>query len=445
MFAWYRFILAAVVCQLAVQPGAAQVPINEVGNAGSVVQDARQWAVALATSGSGNPMNPDAASEAVVDRFAGGTGTLFVRDAINGLPEAGEPIDFDEGPFITRGLGPDGQSVRYYNFDVMPRETAPIFALFREGEDAPVEGQLNVVGVIPGDEGYSDFWHVHKVIVPATYVANVLTSVEAIMASGYAIERLNLVVNCPVVPDGSTAELRLAEGNGSGLIRGWYEDQVIFYFDFSERMLVVEIPDEGPAIVPVSPIYVAFNINPGEEGGGPSSGFVTEDGTDQTHNVVATLPQNEAYSPLWSVNPYDNRDFDTVHDLSSAASATILGTGVALVNCPVVTVASNVSVEPRSGEVPARIDLLGNYPNPFNPETTVEYVLDNAGSVTLRIFDPLGRHVIDLVNSRQAPGVHRITWDGRDANGQEVASGVYLYRVVLDGHASGARSMLMLK
>jgi hypothetical protein len=283
-------------------------------------------------------LDPDVAPEALIDRFSIDAGNLFVRTGTNGLPGAGEAIDMDMDPFLTKGLGPDGELVQYYNFDVQPLQTAPIFVLFREGEVTPVEDQLNIVDVIPGDDHYSDFWHVHFVTVPADYVANTITSVSELMSYGYSTERTNMVVNCPIVPDGSTADLRL-NGADNGLVRGWYKDQVVYYFDFSEKMITVDLPPTGHPDMILSDIFVTFNINPGDPGGGPPSGFMTESGTDQTHNVVETLPDDAGYSPLWDVDVYDNADFDSVTNLASAQAASILATGVALVNCPVVDIA----------------------------------------------------------------------------------------------------------
>lgn len=282
-------------------------------------------------------LNPDFAPRASIDRFSPQAGHMYVRDGSNGLPGPNEPVDFDQAPFITQGFGPNGEVVKYYNFDEQPTTSAPIFAFFREGGDTPVEGQLNVIDVIPGDEHYNDFWHVHKVTVPADYVANSITSVNALMNAGYRIERTNMVVNCPVVPEGSTANLRFGGGD-PGLIRGWYKDQVVFYFDFSEKMITVELPPEGHPEVPLSDILVTFNINPDQPNGGPPSGFMTEPGSAQTHNVVETLPDDEGYSPFWDVDVYDNANFNSVNDYASAQAANILATGVALVNCPIVSV-----------------------------------------------------------------------------------------------------------
>ena len=66
------------------------------------------------------PHDPGPAPRVAVDRFSEEFATLFVRTATNGLPAPNAPIDFDQYPFITHGVGPDGQAVSYYNFDVLP-------------------------------------------------------------------------------------------------------------------------------------------------------------------------------------------------------------------------------------------------------------------------------------------------------------------------------------
>ena len=108
----------------------------------------------------------------------------------------------------------------------------------------------------------------------------------------------------------------------------------VFYFTFEETMLGTS--DDGN--IPIANIYVSFNINPGEVGGGPASGFMQQPGSDRTRNVVDTIPGVDAYSPLWRVWVYDNGDFNGVEDLQSVLQARIIVDNAGLVNCPIVEV-----------------------------------------------------------------------------------------------------------
>jgi hypothetical protein len=272
------------------------------------------------------PGDPSTATRTVVDRFSDNAGMLFRRSVDPSLPAAGTAVDFDAEPFITTGFGPDGEVASYYNFDVMSADPAPIHAFFFESGD-PVPNQLNVVGVVPGDVGYNDFWRLVRVTVPDDYIAN---SVQDISTAGLDTEVTDILVNCPIVPGGSTADLRLG-GEDPGLVQGWAAGEIVHYFNFGEAPLSVTAQDE----VPTSAIYVTFNVNPDQPGGGPPSGFMVEGGTWQTHNVLEKLPGDVGYSPLWAVFPYDNASFGTVVDLATAQAATSFGFA-ALVNCPVV-------------------------------------------------------------------------------------------------------------
>jgi hypothetical protein len=279
------------------------------------------------------PSDPTNAPRAVIDRFSDQAGTLFRRSSLGTLPGPGQAIDLDQPPFITHGLGPAGERVRYYNFDVQPVDPAPIYVLYREGETQPVPGQLNIVEVIPGDATYNDFWQVVRVTVPRTYVANTITSLAEIVAGGYQMTMTNTLVNCPIVPEGSSGD---EGGAADGLTRGWYRGQVVFYFNFGEAPLQTV----GTSDVPTAPIFVTFNTNPDQPNGGPPSGFRTEAGTPQTHNVLSVLPGDAGYSPLWEVRPYNNNAFGNVRDLPTALAAPSFGSAE-LVNCPVVFVAED--------------------------------------------------------------------------------------------------------
>ncbi|MDH4070335.1 MAG: M14 family zinc carboxypeptidase [Ignavibacteria bacterium] len=85
------------------------------------------------------------------------------------------------------------------------------------------------------------------------------------------------------------------------------------------------------------------------------------------------------------------------------------------------------------GPVVLEAYLDQNHPNPFNPATTISYHLRAAGPVSLRVYDLLGREVNVLVDEVQSAGSHSARWNGDDALGNEVTSGVYFYRIATDG------------
>lgn len=89
-----------------------------------------------------------------------------------------------------------------------------------------------------------------------------------------------------------------------------------------------------------------------------------------------------------------------------------------------------LGIEPRRNSVPGSIRRLHNYPNPFNPHTTIAFELMRKEIVSLRVYNVLGETVRDLMAGEFVnPGVHRVTWDGRDNSARRVASGIYFYQV----------------
>ncbi|MGA9406810.1 MAG: T9SS type A sorting domain-containing protein [Bacteroidota bacterium] len=90
-------------------------------------------------------------------------------------------------------------------------------------------------------------------------------------------------------------------------------------------------------------------------------------------------------------------------------------------------------------EAPSSFSLFQNYPNPFNPATVIRYQLSVNSLVTLKVYDVLGRVVKTLIEERQAPGTHSITFDA-----SSLSSGVYLYRLAA-GNFVDAKKMILLK
>ncbi len=96
-------------------------------------------------------------------------------------------------------------------------------------------------------------------------------------------------------------------------------------------------------------------------------------------------------------------------------------------------------------EVPAPpLTLCQNRPNPFNPETEIMYYLPEETHVVLEVFDVSGRCISRLIDAYQAKGLHRVAWRGTDGSGNQVASGVYFYRLRA-GREVRAMKMVLLK
>jgi|MDTC01.3.fsa_nt_gb hypothetical protein len=94
--------------------------------------------------------------------------------------------------------------------------------------------------------------------------------------------------------------------------------------------------------------------------------------------------------------------------------------------------------------LPEGFVLSQNYPNPFNPNTEISYQIPVEAKVTLRVHNMLGQEVKTMVSEIQAPGVHKVSWDGLDNSGQMVASGVYTYQLNFNG-AKISRKMLLMR
>ncbi len=94
--------------------------------------------------------------------------------------------------------------------------------------------------------------------------------------------------------------------------------------------------------------------------------------------------------------------------------------------------------------VPESYALYANYPNPFNPITTISYDLSEQAQVTLGIYDLLGKQIKTLVNQSQDAGNKIAVWDGTNNLGRQVSAGVYLYQIQA-GEFTQTRKMLLLK
>ncbi|MFC1572140.1 FlgD immunoglobulin-like domain containing protein [Candidatus Eisenbacteria bacterium] len=89
------------------------------------------------------------------------------------------------------------------------------------------------------------------------------------------------------------------------------------------------------------------------------------------------------------------------------------------------------------------LHLFQNQPNPFSPETRIEFDLPQAGQAELSIYSVNGRLIRTLVNEERAAGPHSVRWDGQDDAGQKVAGGVYFYNLTAAGIEESRRMILL--
>jgi len=90
---------------------------------------------------------------------------------------------------------------------------------------------------------------------------------------------------------------------------------------------------------------------------------------------------------------------------------------------------NDTNSENTVSNIPEEYSLLGNYPNPFNPTTTISYAIPYQSSIELTIYDIMGRIIKSFNISSQASGYQSIVWDGTNQNRVSVSSGIYLYRI----------------
>jgi hypothetical protein len=134
---------------------------------------------------------------------------------------------------------------------------------------------------------------------------------------------------------------------------------------------------------------------------------------------------------------YDNKSFFEIPDsIYVTMPATTSGVNF---NFPSAVGEEEEQVSSR----PMEFELSQNCPNPFNPTTVVAYALRKKALVKLEIFNLLGQRVKTLADDYQSPGSYRILWDGKNEQGETVASGMYFYKLDVDGVSQAKRMVLM--
>ncbi|MGA9048574.1 MAG: hypothetical protein WB588_06230 [Dehalococcoidia bacterium] len=177
-----------------------------------------------------------------------------------------------------------GSAIQYYDFGtntplvngIPPVAPIWVFIYGNKADGTPdfVTGGHNIIDVIPGDPGYSDLWQVVLVTVPRSYQPDSITNAADVMKGNFPMKTTDMLVNCPVVPAGSTIQ------DNRALIQGWYKGQKVYYYDFGANADIA------------APIWAL--ITGMDAQGNPI--FVKGQ-----NNIVDVKPGDQGYSAFWQV------------------------------------------------------------------------------------------------------------------------------------------------
>lgn len=171
---------------------------------------------------------------------------------------------------------------------------------------------------------------------------------------------------------------------------------------------------------------------------------------------MISIPQGFGLSSMGEVYPNDYQYAIPAATNKIFTLTYVAGTTVSPINSeimittndpanPVVTIAVSLTAGTSNDDGIAAVinNLSGNYPNPFNPETTIRFSIKDSGKVKLNIYNLKGQLVRSLINGNLNAGNHHIVWNGKDDRGNNVSSGMYLYRMETENYSASKKMMLM--
>ena len=138
----------------------------------------------------------------------------------------------------------------------------------------------------------------------------------------------------------------------------------------------------------------------------------------------------------------DKLDYSTASTTATPTYDPVTGAAIPSTVAPLIIDAAVTPVE-TDPVMTAEFVLEQNYPNPFNPSTQILFALPQAGKVSLIIYNLLGQKIMTLVDGTVAAGMHAVKWNGRDARGLQLPSGVYFYSLKMSNFTATKRMILM--
>jgi len=221
------------------------------------------------------------------------------------------------------------------------------------------------------------------------------------------------------------------------------EDQFAYVVDFSDDFAFVGSPRNDTNYEDAGAVYVYELI--------PTTGFIAGTVTDNEGNL---LENAEITAGGYNIHTGINGEYEVEVEAGDYTVSCYLEEYVIPENVQVIVVATETvtanfvlvaAVNADKYLLAKGLTLLDNHPNPFNPSTTIKFSIHNDSKVELIIYNIKGQKIKTLAQNEFTKGSHSIIWNGDDKFGKLVSSGVYLYKLNVDGKAEAVKKCLLME
>ncbi|HJM47920.1 MAG TPA: T9SS type A sorting domain-containing protein, partial [Candidatus Marinimicrobia bacterium] len=227
----------------------------------------------------------------------------------------------------------------------------------------------------------------------------------------------------------STSEVAAKETNSINPL----EDASLLTINGLPLYFGIDILDEELMMFSMPPLPPSNSLN------GENRFFDVRFGNDRKilsgNSQVRVTGTEDDLSLYWSIKT--DEDWDLVDESGNKTS--LKGTGETILNN-----FSNRFLLQKREPIPETFTLFQNFPNPFNPVTSINYAIPEERFVTVSVYNVMGQKIVDLVNELNTAGYHNATWNSTDIHGYPVSSGVYIYTITA-GDYYAVKKMILMK
>ena len=197
----------------------------------------------------------------------------------------------------------------------------------------------------------------------------------------------------------------------------------IFWWNEPDQILLYDLGEFQPNTITVS----FSDIQDGWWGIGLGDGsvnWIEGNSTDDPLFIYNSCPIGDN---TCTSHPYHEDNYNLL------AGSPCIGTGADGVDMGAGEYCLTLTTDPTLENLPQLLELYQNFPNPFNPSTSIKYNIVEDGLVTLVIFDLKGQEIATLAHGQKTSGLHTITWLAQDQAGNNLEAGIYLYKMIFTG------------